>query len=105
MIIMSNESIKQKLLNHYSTAEVREYIQLDAYHEDGENVDDIFPSDQDGDTVIFGTTKELRHTDLDVRIHISQHTSKTDAIRLIEKILNSYRKDPDNNWQFPAVNP
>lgn len=78
---------KDDLLNHYCTGDVHEFIQYDGWYIFGSGETDPL-SDQDGDSIFYSETEELRHSpsSLAVRVHIHKGTTFNDAYRLLSKI-------------------
>lgn len=88
------------LLKHYAQRPPTTFGQLDGFVLGKDGSDDFMRPDQDGDWLCGGSTNELMYG-ANVRILIKKGTSSQDAVRLIKKLLEFFKGDPD--WATNGV--
>jgi hypothetical protein len=85
------DKAKLEKLQHYASRDLTRFTQYDVgLHS---SYDDMFPPDKDGDTLSGGRTDELMTGTYGVRVLITDGTSKTDALRALEKVRKWIEKD------------
>jgi hypothetical protein len=88
------EKQKELLLDHYSKKPSTLFGQLDGYLITEENADDVMRPDPEGDFCSGGATNDLMHG-ANVRILIRKGTSRKDAKRLINKLVDWFERDAE----------
>jgi len=92
---------KQILLRKYSQKPVSHFAQLDGFDVGIDGGDDVMRPDKEGDWLSGGNTSELMSGGPNVRILISEGTSKQVALRLIQKLVGWL--EVDNVWAANGV--
>lgn len=87
------EQLKKEKLEHYAERDLVRFCQLDGWADVQE--DSLMRRDKDGDTCFAGQTEELMTGYYNVRILITRGTTVADALRLIGKLVDWLREDPD----------
>lgn len=86
----TKELRKKEKLQHYETRDLTKFYQYDGWTDF--EMEDLLPSDGDGDCICGGDTEELMSGAYKVRVLITNKGKKEDVVRCLKKILRDIEK-------------